>query len=223
MGSEPAMNRPEVKRQSAPGTSPQGSSFGPSALATPANAVTGLRLLATPVVIAMVALRGPGWTQFAVAFAVAATDGLDGWIARRQGATRSGAFLDPLADKAIVIGLLAVVAARGEVAWLPVALIAAREVAMSVYRYVMARRGISIPARLSAKVKTIVQDLAVGMCIIPEISGHHGILAAGLWVAVALTLYTGAEYMRDGGRAARRGRVQQAADPSTTPGTGPKP
>ncbi|HXW34459.1 MAG TPA: CDP-alcohol phosphatidyltransferase family protein, partial [Acidimicrobiales bacterium] len=61
--------------------------FGPSALATPANAVTLARLLAAPVIVVMVALWGPSWIAFGVAFAVAATDGLDGWIARRQGTT----------------------------------------------------------------------------------------------------------------------------------------
>ncbi len=117
------------------------STFGPSALKTPANAITVARLLATPVLVVMIAVHGPGWGPFAVALAIGLTDGVDGWLARRQGTTRSGAFLDPLADKAAVVGALCAVAAKGEVSWIPVAIIAAREVWMSAVPH---RRG---PAR----------------------------------------------------------------------------
>ena len=93
--------------------------FGPTALATPANAVTVARLAVAPVVVVMVAVSGATWAAFVLAFVVGVTDGLDGWLARRQGPTRSGAFIDPLADKVVVVGLLAAVAARGEVTWVP--------------------------------------------------------------------------------------------------------
>lgn len=179
------------------------STFGPSALATPANAVTAARLLATPVLVAMVAVSGPSYAAFAVGFAVAATDGVDGWIARRQGTTSSGAFLDPLADKALVLGALAVFAARGEVSWWPVLLIGARELSMQLYRTVLSRRGISVPARRSAKIKTLVQDLAVGLCLLPPVAPHHTVLATGLWLAAGLTVVSGVQYLVDGRRAAR--------------------
>jgi CDP-diacylglycerol---glycerol-3-phosphate 3-phosphatidyltransferase len=179
------------------------STFGPSALITPANAVTFARLLATPVLVAMIAATGPGWGPFAVAFAIGLTDGVDGWIARRQGATRSGAFLDPLADKAAVVGALCALAGRGEVSWWPVAVIAAREVGMSLYRVVVARRGVSIPARPSAKVKTLVQGVAVLLCLAPSVAPHTRVLEVALWVAVVFTVVTGAQYVADGRRAAR--------------------
>lgn len=181
--------------------------FGPSALATPANAVTVARLLATPVLIAMVALRGAGYAPFAVALAIGCTDGVDGWIARRQGATRSGAFLDPLADKVIVVGTLMAIAGRGELSWWPVALIAGRELYMSVYRVVVGRRGVSIPARPSAKVKTLVQGLAILLCLLPPVAPHTVVLSVAIWVAVAFTLATGAQYVADGRRAAQAARA----------------
>lgn len=190
--------------------------FGPSALATPANAVTAARLLAAPVVVIMVVVSGPSWAAFAVAFLVAASDGLDGWLARRQGPTRSGAFIDPLADKIAVLGVLAVVAARGEISWVPVAVIAAREVAMSVYRSVVGRRGVSIPARRSAKVKTVVQLLAGGLCLVPPLAHHHTLLAAVVWLAVLLTVVSGAQYLVDGGRLARHGLSQPGTHPGRT-------
>jgi CDP-diacylglycerol---glycerol-3-phosphate 3-phosphatidyltransferase len=180
------------------------SSFGPSALATPANAVTLARLAATPVLVVMVALGGAGWAPFVVAFAIGATDGLDGWLARRQGTTRSGAFLDPLADKAAVVGTLAALAARGDIVWAPVLVIAARELLMSLYRAYMGRRGVSVPARRSAKVKTLVQGLTVLVCLAPPLVSHDLVVTIALWVAVALTVLTGLQYLRDGRMTARQ-------------------
>ena len=85
---------------------PRQFTFGPSALATPANAVTVARLLAAPVFVAMIIVWGATWFNVVVGLIVAGSDGLDGYMARRQGTTRSGAFLDPLADKAVVLGLI---------------------------------------------------------------------------------------------------------------------
>jgi CDP-diacylglycerol--glycerol-3-phosphate 3-phosphatidyltransferase len=185
--------------------------FGPSALLTPANGITVARLLATPVVVVLVAMHGVGWVPFTVAFVIGATDGIDGWLARRQGTTRSGAFLDPLADKAVVLSLLFVLAAKGEFSWLPVALIAAREVGMSLYRIVAGRRGISIPARASAKVKTLVQGIAILLALAPSLAPHRTVLTVAVWVAVAFTLVTGAQYLVDGRRAAGAARAARAS------------
>ena len=179
--------------------------FSESALVTPANGVTVARLLATPALVVMIAVSGPGWAPFALALSIGLTDGVDGWIARRQGTTRSGAFLDPLADKVAVVGALFAIAGRGEVSWLPVALIAAREAGMSLYRVVAGRRGVSVPARVSAKVKTLVQGVAILMCLAPSVAPHRGVLEVGLWVAVAFTLLTGWQYLADGRRAAAAG------------------
>jgi CDP-diacylglycerol--glycerol-3-phosphate 3-phosphatidyltransferase len=189
------------------------STFGPSALLTPANGITVLRLLATPVVIALIMLWGASWFTFVFGGLLALSDGIDGWLARKQGTTRSGAFLDPLADKVVVLGALIALVAKGIVWWLPVAVIAAREVAMSVYRSVAGRHGISIPARNSAKLKTLLQDVAIGLCLAPPLASHHGILSAAIWVATAMTVFTGGQYYFDGRRAAR-------ADGTTMAGPG---
>jgi len=178
--------------------------FGPSALATPANAITVARLLAAPVYVVMLVAWGASWINVVVGFLLAASDGLDGHIARRQGTTRSGAFLDPLADKAVVLGALITLAAQGHLPWLPVVLITLREVGMQGYRSWVGRRGVSIPARSTAKVKTLVQDLAVGACIIPPLAHNHGLQLTMIWLACALTLYTGVEYLIDGRRAMGR-------------------
>jgi len=189
--------------------------FGPSALLTPANGITVLRLLATPVVIAMIMLWGASWFTFVFGGLLAMSDGIDGWLARKQGTTRSGAFLDPLADKVVVLGALVALVAKGIVWWLPVAIIAVREIAMAVYRSVVGRHGISIPARNSAKLKTLLQDIAIGMCLAPPLATHRSILSAGMWVATAMTVFTGAQYLVDGRRAAR---IRSARAPTPSAG-----
>jgi CDP-diacylglycerol---glycerol-3-phosphate 3-phosphatidyltransferase len=188
--------------------------FGPSALLTPANGITVIRLLATPVLIVLIMLWGASWFTFVFGGLLAFSDGIDGWVARKQGTTRSGAFLDPLADKVAVLGALVALVAKGIIWWLPVAIIAVREITMSVYRSVVGRHGVSIPARNSAKFKTLLQDIAIGMCLAPPLAGHTSILNAGIWVATALTVITGAQYYVDGRQAARV-RSADAALPTT--------
>lgn len=174
--------------------------FGPSALATPANAITLVRILALPLLVAMI-LDGAGWPALWLWIVLATSDLVDGWLARRQGATRSGAFLDPLADKFLVLGAMAALVAKGVLWWVPVALIAVREVALSAYRSYVGRRGVSVPARLQAKVKTWVQAVAVGLAIAPVTGdAYRAFLIVVLWVAVALTLVTGGQYLWDGRR-----------------------
>ncbi|HTK16858.1 MAG TPA: CDP-alcohol phosphatidyltransferase family protein, partial [Acidimicrobiia bacterium] len=82
--------------------------FGQSALLTPANLVTITRIVVAIPALALIRRDGSSWVTVGLWFAITASDSLDGWLARRDGATRSGAFLDPVADKLIVLGGLAV-------------------------------------------------------------------------------------------------------------------
>jgi CDP-diacylglycerol--glycerol-3-phosphate 3-phosphatidyltransferase len=184
-------------------------SFGPSALATPANAVTTARLAFAPLLCALIIAYGPAPGTFALWTVLAATDGVDGWLARRMGTTRSGAFLDPLADKALVLGAMWALVIDGGFWWLPVLLISVRELGISLFRSYWGRRGLAVPARFWAKVKTVVQSVAVGLALLPTIAEDHMWLAEGtLWVAVALTLVTGVQYVLEGSRATAAGGVR---------------
>ena len=183
--------------------------FESSALATPANAITAIRLLATPVMLVIIVDLKVSWVAAVAWLLVASTDFLDGWVARRQGATTSGAFLDPLADKVLILGALASLAAVGLITWPPVVIIAGREAIISIYRSVVARRGVSVPARSTAKMKTAAQDAAVGFILMPATGLHH--LWVGhtiLWVSVALALISGAQYLLDARRPAPAGTVR---------------
>ncbi len=113
-----------------------------------------------------------------------------------------GAFLDPLADKVLVLGALYALVAADRFSWLPVALITAREVAISVYRTHLGRSGLAVPARQLAKVKTVVQEVAVFLALLPLTVDHPLLADAALWVAVGFTLVSGAQYLLDGRSAA---------------------
>ena len=166
-------------------------SFGPSTLATPANGVTVARLLTAPLLFAMIEGTEGSWAAFLVWTALCVTDGIDGILARRHGTTHSGAFLDPLADKVLVLGAMFALVQEDVFWWLPVGLIAVREVAISMYRSFAGKQGITIPARRGAKLKTLCQQLAVGFALAPPLADERWLFNTFLWVAVVLTLCHG--------------------------------
>jgi CDP-diacylglycerol--glycerol-3-phosphate 3-phosphatidyltransferase len=88
--------------------------------------------------------------------------------------------------------------------WLPVAIIAVREIWMSAYRSRLGRHGISLPARTSAKVKTVVQSVAVGLALAPTLEGADWLTSTVLWAAVVLTVWSGVQYLADARRQAVR-------------------
>jgi CDP-diacylglycerol--glycerol-3-phosphate 3-phosphatidyltransferase len=175
--------------------------YGPSALLTPANAITLARLAMTPVLLSSIIETGDAWSTLAFWILLAGSDGLDGWLARKQGTTRSGAFLDPLADKLLVLGAMVCLVTSEVLWWVPVAVIAFREVSLTAYRSYLGRRGISLPARWSAKLKTVVQEVAVGFALLPVAADHAPWIAEWLlWLALALTAISGIQYLVDARR-----------------------
>jgi CDP-diacylglycerol--glycerol-3-phosphate 3-phosphatidyltransferase len=180
--------------------------YGPGAILTPANAVTLLRIAFAPVAFVMIwdTPSRSSWPLVAVWFVLSTSDLIDGRLARRYGSTRSGAFLDPLADKILVLGALFALVAADRFSLLPVALITAREVVISVFRAQLGRQGLAVPARPLAKVKTVTQEVAVGLALLPLTVDHPFLAGTALWLAVGLTLFTGAQYLMDGRAAATR-------------------
>jgi CDP-diacylglycerol--glycerol-3-phosphate 3-phosphatidyltransferase len=176
--------------------------YGESALLTPANFMTAFRLLVSPVFIYLIIFYRISWWTVAVGALAAASDYFDGIVARRHGTTTSGAFLDPLADKVIILGsLYALIISRphGLKAFIiPAVIITLREVWMSVYRARASRRGVSIPASRLAKWKTFVQDWAIAFCVIPFCAHHTWLGVATIWLAALMTVYTGWRYYVDG-------------------------
>lgn len=185
----------------------------PNALATWANAVTVGRLAVSPLLFALIPNdKGGSWLAFALWFVLCASDGIDGYIARRQGTTRSGAFLDPLADKVLVLGAMFTLVSNDVFWWLPVTIIAAREVIISVYRVLVGAKGVSVPASKMGKLKTVSQQLAVAFALIPLTAlDATWLWQSFLWLSVALAVISGAQYLW----LARRGVSEGSDAPSS--------
>ena len=169
--------------------------FGPTALLTRANLVTIARLALTVPLLLVISADGPSWRTAVYWLIIGSTDGLDGWLARRDGTTRSGAFLDPLADKVLAIGGLWALASRQIFPWVAVIVVCVREVVISAYRSAAGRRGVSLPARGLGKVKTVFQLFAVGFALWPPTASPPAFALAVLWVAVALTVVSGLDIL----------------------------
>jgi CDP-diacylglycerol--glycerol-3-phosphate 3-phosphatidyltransferase len=173
------------------------------------NLLTYGRLVAVPVVAGLLLWDGDlaRWTAVLIFIAAAITDFFDGYLARKWGQQSAlGRMLDPIADKVLVAAVLLVLAAQGTVTgghiWAAI-IILSREVLVSGLREFLAELRASVPVTRVAKWKTTVQLVAVGFLI----AGPAGdklvpvvtmLGLAGLWVAAALTLYTGYDYFRAG-------------------------
>ncbi len=176
-------------------------------LATPANFITVSRIALTPVLCLMVlndsSTLDTSWTAFAVGLLMAFTDLIDGTVARATNSfSRSGAFLDPLADKIVILSVGFTLVSVDRLGLAPMVLIAVREVVISAMRVRFAMRGIAIPARPLAKWKATIQGAALLLAVVPVLKGNQLVVDIAIWFAVALTVFTGAQYLVDGEQAA---------------------
>ena len=172
--------------------------FGQGALATPANFVTMARIVIALPTLWLIREHGSSWLNTGLWFCITASDSLDGWLARRDGATRSGAFLDPVADKLIVLGGFCVLADRGVFPWWAVLLVVGRELGISAYRSIAGRRGIVIPAQRLGKYKAFVQYSAVGFVLLPLTADATLLQDVVFAIAVIFTVVSGLQIVRRG-------------------------
>jgi CDP-diacylglycerol---glycerol-3-phosphate 3-phosphatidyltransferase len=184
------------------------------------NALTFLRALLVPVILWFLAADWEGdtarWWAFGIFVFAAATDSIDGWVARRwHGVTRWGQLADPIADKLLIIGALASLALVGDLPWWAVNVIVAREVAVTLLRVRLVRRlHLVMPASGWGKAKTVSQVIAVGAFLLPLTTGW--LPQRLLDLAVLLTIWSGIEYAFRAGRLARSNRGTTTADGGTT-------
>lgn len=133
----------------------------------------------------------------AVVFIIAAiTDSMDGYIARKHHLiTTLGKFIDPLADKVLVIAaMIALVELQRIPGWI-VLVIITREFVVTGLRLVAAAEGVVIAASKGGKLKTVFQIVALAMLILKLPGGM-----VLMWVAMILTVWSGMEYLIDGSR-----------------------
>ena len=178
-----------------------------------ANALTLVRLLLVPVFVVLFFMDGghsSTWRIWAfVVFAVATiTDLVDGDLARSRGlVTDVGKVADPIADKALTGAALIGLSAVGDLAWWVTVVILVREIGVTALRFFVIRHGV-IPASRGGKAKTLVQNVAIGLYILP-LTGWAATVRFWLMVAaVVITVVTGADYVA---RAIRLRRTSERA------------
>ena len=170
----------------------------------PANIVTAGRLCAVPVAIMLVLRQELGWA--AALFALAGlSDALDGWLARRLGGSALGAALDPVADKALVLGMLVTLAVTGVLpGWLAVVVLVRDSVIVLgvlmlwVRNSVQNRPAVRIAPVFVSKLNTALQLLLVGLALVLSAMGQPAalLLSALGWLVAGTTVLSGAATVR---------------------------
>ena len=191
------------------------------------NILTMLRIVLVPFFVWFLLIDAPGlhpengpWRWIAAAlFAVAIyTDKLDGDIARSRGlVTDFGKIADPIADKLLIGSALVMLSVLQELPWWVTILILVREWGITALRFFVIRYGV-IPASRGGKLKTVVQTVAIFLYVIPLASlapWLGGLAFAVMMVALAITVWTGGEYviealkLRSSGIRAAKQQVQE--------------
>jgi CDP-diacylglycerol--glycerol-3-phosphate 3-phosphatidyltransferase len=134
------------------------------------------------------------------------TDHFDGALARAYGmVTEFGKLADPIADKLLIGSALIGLSMLGDLPWWITGVVMVREVGVTVLRFAVLRHGV-IPASRGGKLKTLVQAVAIGLYILP-LAAWHGVwlttATAIMWLAVALTVLTGIDYVVSAARDSR--------------------
>lgn len=168
------------------------------------NFLTVLRIIGVPVFLWLLLADGgeaAGWRWWAFAtFALLMlTDKLDGHLARsRNLITDFGKIADPIADKSLMVAALVGLNIIGVLPWWVTAVIVVRELGITVWRMVLLRKGLVVPASKGGKAKTVLQSVAVGMFIMPIASSWWLLLSWAVMIAaIAVTVITGVQYLLD--------------------------
>ena len=160
---------------------------------TRADMLTALRI---PLAVAFPFVHRPAW-QLAIVAAAAASDFFDGMLARRLGASRTGAILDPIADKLFMGVAFLTVARSGLLHPVEIVAVLGRDI-VAALGYVGAwlwRRPMVLPARAGGKAVTVLQLITLAACIVASPYVRH--LA---WATAAVGMYAIWDYWRAAAR-----------------------
>ena len=174
------------------------------------NKLTLLRVILVPFFVFFMLtdfIAGSKIIALAIFAAASITDALDGHIARsRNLVTVFGKFLDPLADKVLVVSALICLNSLGKIGAVPVIIVVAREFMVSGLRLVTANEGVVVAAGIWGKLKTAFTMVAIvvimfGMCLgFGDDSNGAMILniinQVLIWIATALTVISGGVYLK---------------------------
>ncbi|MBJ7595567.1 MAG: CDP-diacylglycerol--glycerol-3-phosphate 3-phosphatidyltransferase [Candidatus Dormibacteraeota bacterium] len=163
------------------------------------NQLTIFRLLLVPVIGYSLSADFAYHAQVSAAVyaTAAATDSLDGQIARRRNSvTELGKFLDPLADKILVITVLVILVGQNIIpAWV-VVVVFAREFLITGLRFVAANQGVVVASTPWGKSKTLTQNMMIGLLILEQpFPALHIAALVMVGLAVTATVLSGLDYM----------------------------
>ncbi|CAN7234909.1 CDP-diacylglycerol--glycerol-3-phosphate 3-phosphatidyltransferase [Microbacterium sp. LjRoot45] len=183
------------------------------------NAITIVRILCAPVFVWMLladdGADGPlRWGAAALFIVAIATDGIDGYLARRHDiVTDLGKLLDPIADKVLTGAAFVGLSLLGELDWWITVLVLVREVGITVHRLVVASDHV-VAAAWMGKLKTVAQAVALSLALLPlwTVVGEwiHLVNAVAMTIAVILTVASGLDYVLTEVRGARSTRRKSA-------------
>ena len=181
------------------------------------NILTCLRVLLIPVFLVL-AYQGTSTCDFAalvVYVAACLTDYIDGNLARKNNqVTNFGKFMDPVADKLLVMAALLIFVEDGTIpAWM-VAIILGREFIVSALRMVAAAEGLVIAANMWGKAKTMITmiTLIFLLCPIgPIMLGPVSLQTIMIWITVVITAISGVTYITDNFSVIKDGFTQKGA------------
>ena len=183
------------------------------------NVITIVRILCAPVFLWMLLADGGAdgplrWWAAALFIVAIATDGVDGWIARRyEIVTDLGKLLDPIADKVLTGFAFIGLSILAELPWWITIVVLIREIGITVHRLMVAGNHV-VAAAWMGKLKTVAQALALSLALLPLASLAGGAWPGVIWwinlaamtIAVALTIASGIDYVVTEVRGARRDR-----------------
>jgi CDP-diacylglycerol--glycerol-3-phosphate 3-phosphatidyltransferase len=179
------------------------------------NVLTVGRILLVPVLVAVLLEATPGgsWIAAGVFALAAVTDTLDGYLARsRRSITTFGKVMDPIADKLLVAAALITLVSLDRLEpWVAMVIIA-REFAVSGLRVAAGVQGVVIPASRLGKAKTITQVAAILALIAAHDAGDVWVQVL-VYVAVATTLASGADYFLNFRRRIEEARARVGLGP----------
>ncbi len=183
---------------------------------TTANIISIARICIIPIFVVFALLVYPWASYVAVALFIIAslTDWVDGYVARKYNQiTTFGKFLDPLADKLLVIAAVVVLIERGGMSSVPAFIIIARELIVTSLRIVAMGEGIVIAAQKSGKWKTFIQMVGIVVLYTPlapiEFSGIN-LGQCIVWIMVAITIISGIEYFKSFGNVLNPGKEKKS-------------
>ncbi|MFJ6654450.1 CDP-diacylglycerol--glycerol-3-phosphate 3-phosphatidyltransferase [Microbacterium sp. NPDC091313] len=182
------------------------------------NAITIVRILCAPVFLWLLLADGGAdgalrWTAAALFVIAIATDGIDGYLARKHEiVTDLGKLLDPIADKALTGAAFVGLSILGELPWWITIVVLVREVGITVYRFIVVSDHV-LAAAWMGKLKTVAQAVALTLALAPFWAlGDSPVWTGAVWwvnvvtmtIAVVLTIASGIDYLVTEVRAARR-------------------